>query len=218
MALGAGLQCIGKDFGYVSDRAQWTFWGPRGRRRGLAHPALRGGCQLRNASACLAALDGIADRLPVDMTAVREGLAAVRWPGRFQVLPGRPTVVLDVAHNPQAAAALAQNLDEMGFYPATHAVVGMLADKDMPGVCAAMKGRVSAWYAATLGTRRGADAAGLAQAIRSADAAAKVELFGSPQLAFAAACRRAVEDDRIIVFGSFYTVSDVMAALASPAS
>ena len=216
--LGAYLQRIGKEFGYVSDRSHWTFWGTRGQRGELAHPALRGVCQLRNASACLAALDAIADRLPVDVIAVRKGFAAVRWPGRFQVLPGRPAVVLDVAHNPQAAAILAQNLDEMGGYPATHAVVGMLGDKDIPGVCAAMKGRISTWYVATLGTSRGADASVLAQAIRSTDAAAKVELFGSPQLAFTAACRHAGEDDRIVVFGSFYTVADVMAARAPPAN
>jgi hypothetical protein len=107
------------------------FWGRRGRREGLAHPALRGACQLLNASACLAVLDAFGERLRVGMNDVRKGLATIELPGRFQVLPGRPAVVLDVAHNPEAAAMLAQNLDAMGPYPATHAVFGMLRDKDI---------------------------------------------------------------------------------------
>jgi len=149
VAIGAVMQRLGREFGYVSEPGRWTFWGTRGRRAGLAHPALRGACQLCNASACLAVLDALAGRLPVGIDDVQKGLATVEWPGRFQVLPGRPAVVLDVAHNPQAAAMLAQNLADMGTYPATHAVFGMLRDKDIEGVCAALKGRFSAWYAAT---------------------------------------------------------------------
>ena len=212
--IGADLQRLGREFGYVCERGQWTFWGRRGRHAGLAHPALRGACQLRNASACLAALDALAERLPVGMNEVRKGLATVQLPGRFQVLPGRPIVVLDVAHNPQAAEMLAQNLADMGSYPATYAVFGMLRDKDIEGVCAALKGRVSAWYAATLGGARGAEAAALAQVIRSTDPGAEVRLFDSPSPAFEAACKRAGGNDRIVVFGSFYTVAEVMAAQA----
>lgn len=214
-AIGADLRRVGRDFGYVREQGKWTFWGTRGRREGLAHPALRGACQLLNASACLAVLDALGERLPVGMNAVRKGFATVECPGRFQVLPGRPAVVLDVAHNPQAAAILAQNLADMGSFPATHAVFGMLRDKDIEGVCAALQGRVSAWYAATLaGGARGAQAATLAKAIRSSDAGAEVGLFESPRSAFEAACKRAGGNDRILVFGSFYTVAAVMALLA----
>lgn len=212
--IGADLQCLGQTFGFVSELAQWMFWGRRGRRRGLPRPALRGDYQLQNASGCLAALDALADRLPVDLDSVRKGLTEVQWPGRFQVIPGRPTVVLDVAHNPQAAEALARNLDAMGGFPATHAVFGMLRDKDIASVCRAMQGRVTNWYAATLRTTRGAGAAALVQGIRSTDARVEVQQFESPLEAFDAACGRARENDRIVVFGSFYTVADVMAALA----
>jgi dihydrofolate synthase/folylpolyglutamate synthase len=215
--LGADLQCLGEAFGFVSEPLQWTFWGRRGRRDGLAHPALRGGYQLQNASGCIAALDALAETLPVDMNAVSRGLSQVRWPGRFQVLPGRPAVLLDVAHNPQAAQALASNLDTMDPVPATYAVFGMLRDKDVAAVCRVMRGRISTWYAATLDTPRGAGAGELAQAVHSSDAAARVEEFASPAAAFQAACRHAGENDRIIVFGSFYTVAAVMAALARPA-
>ena len=213
-AIGADLQRLGRDFGYARDEGKWTFWGRRGRREGLAYPGLRGACQLLNASACLAVLDALAGRLPVGIDDVQKGLATVELPGRFQVLPGRPAVVLDVAHNPQAAAMLAQNLADMGVYPVTHAVFGMLRDKDIEGVCAALKGRFSVWYAATLTGARGAEAATLARAIRSTDASAEVGQFDSPRSAFESACQRARENDRIVVFGSFYTVAEVMAAQA----
>jgi len=215
-AIGADLQCLGRDFGCVSEDGRWTFWGRRGRRAGLAAPGLRGAFQLRNASACLAALDELAGRLAVDMDAVRKGLAAIELPARFQVLPGHPAVVLDVAHNPEAAAVLAQNLADMGSFARTFAVFGMLRDKDAAGVCRALKGSFDAWFVAALGGERGADAGRLAQAVRAADPGAEVELFESPRSAFAAATKRAARNDRIIVFGSFYTVADVMAARAHP--
>ena len=99
---------LGKDFGFERQEGQWAYWGPRGRRAGLAHPALRGAIQLRNAAAVLCALDAL--ELPVAMQEVRRGLAEVTLPGRFQVLPGRPQVILDVAHNVEAAGNLAENL------------------------------------------------------------------------------------------------------------
>ena len=103
------------------------------RFNGMAYPALRGANQLLNASGALAALEALRDRLPVTAQAVRTGLATVELPGRFQIVPGQPTLVLDVAHNPHAVAALALNLDQMGFFPRTHAVFGAMADKDIAG-------------------------------------------------------------------------------------
>jgi dihydrofolate synthase/folylpolyglutamate synthase len=208
--VGADLQLIGRDFGFLAQGHQWTCWGRDGRRGGLAYPALRGVPQLANASAAIAALGALRARLPVGMQDVRNGLARVELPGRFQVLPGRPTVVLDVAHNPQAARVLADNLGEMGFYPETHAVLGMLKDKDVAGVCRALKGRISSWSVADLAVPRGASADALAEALKSAEAGGLVARFGNPRDAYAAARRRAGENDRIVVFGSFHTVADVM--------
>jgi len=211
-AIGAELQLIGRDFGYRKERQQWLFWGRRGRRSGLAYPALRGPAQLLNASAALAALDALHERLPTATQDVRDGLAKVELPARFQTLPGRPAVVLDVAHNPQAAAVLAENLADMGFFPETYAVFGMLRDKDMVGVCRAMKGRVSKWFTADLSVQRGASAAMLAEAIRESQAGGEVRGFPTPREAYAEARNRAGENDRIVVFGSFYTVAEVMVA------
>jgi len=214
-AIGAELQVAGRDFGYSGDRQQWLFWGRSGRRGGLAYPALRGANQLLNAAAALAALDALRERLPVSASAIRLGLAQVELPGRFQVLAGRPVVVLDVAHNPHAAAVLAENLGAMGIFARTHAVVGMLRDKDIAEVCGRLRGKVSHWYACTLDAARGASAAEVARAIAASGAGGVVTEHTSPREAFAAAREAAGQGDRIAVFGSFYTVADVMAYLAT---
>ena len=107
-AIGADLWLVGRDFNHRGDRQQWS-WSGRGRRyNALAYPALRGANQLLNASGALAALEALRERLPITAQAVRNGLAMVELPGRFQIVPGQPTLVLDVAHNPQAVAALAR--------------------------------------------------------------------------------------------------------------
>src|SRR5258706_7131905 len=144
------------------------------------------------------------------MQDIRNGLAQVDLPARFQVLPGRPTVVLDVAHNPQAAGVLAENLAGMGFYPETYAVFGMLRDKDIDGVCRALKDRISAWFAADLSVPRGAGARMLADALASAGAAGGGLCFEDPPEAYGAARERGNAKDRILVVGSFHTRAGVM--------
>jgi len=208
--VGADLRLMGRDFGFLRQGSQWTYWGPNGRRSGLALPALRGERQLDNASAALAALDALRERLPVAMQDVREGLALVELPARFQVLPGRPAVVLDVAHNPQAASVLADNLGTMGFYPETHAVLGMLKDKDIEGVCRALKDTFATWFVTNLSVQRGATAETLVDALRAAGASGEVRSFPNPREAYAAARDRSDENDRIVVFGSFHTVAEVV--------
>jgi dihydrofolate synthase/folylpolyglutamate synthase len=197
---------IGRDFGYTDERSQWTYWGPAGKRGGLGPPALRGAMQLRNAAAAMCALDCLRERLALDMQAVRRGLAEVALPGRFQVLPGRPRVILDVAHNPQAAQVLADNLAASGFAPQTIAVCGMLRDKDIDGVLATLAPQITHWHLASLAGPRAASADQLAQHL----SAAAVERFATPAEAFAAALKRAGQDDKIVVFGSFLTVGEVL--------
>jgi len=204
----ANLQFIGRDFGYVAQGAQWTYWGPLGKRPGLAYPALRGAVQLRNASAALAALDCLRDRLPLAMQDVRRGLAEVSLPGRFQVLPGRPQVILDVAHNPEAAAVLAANLGDSGFAPETIAVAGMLKDKDIAGVLRALAPRVTKWHLATLPGPRGAQAGDLNDVLKKEKITTQASEHSTVALALAAAKKQARENDKIVVFGSFLTVAD----------
>ena len=202
---------VGKDFGYAAEANQWTYWGPGGRRAGLAYPALRGKVQLRNAAAALCALDALA--LPIAMHEIRRGLAEVTLAGRFQVLPGRPQVILDVAHNPQAAKTLEQNLAASGFAPQTIAVCGMLRDKDIAGVLREVAPCITRWHFASLSGPRAATAEQLKKAFLETGARAPFELHDSPQKAFAAAKERANENDKIVVFGSFLTVGEVIAWL-----
>jgi len=203
----AKLLLLGRDFGYQPQGTQWSYWGPAGKRSGLAHPALRGAMQLRNASAAFAALDALREKLPIAMQDVRRALAEVTLPGRFQVLPGRPQVVLDVAHNPEAAAALAANLGDSGYSPETIAVFGMLRDKDIAGVVRAVASRITRWHLATLPGPRGADAGLLAGVLRELRIQTPIAEHGSVAEALAVAKNEAAENDKIVVFGSFLTVA-----------
>lgn len=212
--IGADLWQFGRDFNYAGDRQQWSYAGRGLRRNSLAYPALRGANQLLNASAALAALEALRDRLPITQQAVRTGLATVALPGRCQMLPGRPQVVLDVAHNPHAAAHLAANLDNMGFFPFTYGVFGVLADKDIDRIIDAMGDRIDHWLVVDLQTPRAAPASDLLARLQArgfSDQGDKtVRSFETPSLALAHARKQADEADRIVVFGSFYTVSDVL--------
>jgi dihydrofolate synthase/folylpolyglutamate synthase len=208
--IGARLLRIGVDFGINVQDRQWQYWGPRGKRNALPIPALRGTPQLGNAAAAITALECLRERLPVTMSDIRAGLLQSDLPGRFQVLPGRPAVILDVAHNPQAARVLAASLETMGRTTGrTFAVFAMLKDKDIAGVIAAVKQRVTHWFIAGLGGPRGASATELGQALVAADVGA-VTACGDVAAAYTQACDMATENDRILVFGSFYTVAAVM--------
>ncbi|HYD94622.1 MAG TPA: bifunctional tetrahydrofolate synthase/dihydrofolate synthase [Noviherbaspirillum sp.] len=219
-AIGADLWLFGRDFNYSGDKQQWNYGGRGQRRNSLGYPSLRGANQLLNASAALAALEALRHRLPVGAQEVRNGLVLVELPGRFQVLPGRPSIVLDVAHNPHAAATLAQNLNNMGFHPYTYAVFGAMQDKDIAGVIAHLKDIVDHWCLTDLPLPRAATAEQLKQKLleagvvpqTGAGAERSIETFASPAAAFASARSRAGENDRIAVFGSFLTVAGVMEA------
>ena len=213
-AIGADLWRFGEDFNFSGDKQQWG-WAGRGRRyAGLAYPALRGANQLVNASGVLAALTALRDRLPVTAQAVRNGLSLVELPGRFQIIPGTPTLVLDVAHNPHSVAALTENLDAMGFYPCTHAVFGAMADRGLGPMLARVGPLIDKWYFTDLPTPRtaaGTDLQARWQALNTRpDASAQA--ITAPEQALQAAVEAADPADRIVVFGSFYTVGGILKA------
>ena len=220
-AIGADLWLMGRDFNYSGDKQQWNYGGREQRRNSLAYPSLRGANQILNATAVLAALEVLRLKLPVGAQEVRTGLVTVELPGRFQVLPGRPSVILDVAHNPHAASALNQNLGNMGFHPYTYAVFGSMHDKDIDGVLAAMSEHVDHWCLAGLPSPRAATASELAAKVqimledKPDSSEHTVSIFDDPAQAFANAMSRAGENDRIVVFGSFLTVAGVMKARKS---
>ncbi|NUN59981.1 MAG: bifunctional tetrahydrofolate synthase/dihydrofolate synthase [Burkholderiaceae bacterium] len=214
--IGADLWRFGQDFNFSGDKQQWG-WAGRGRRyAGMAYPALRGANQLVNASGALAALVALRDRLPVTAQAVRNGLSLVELPGRFQIIPGQPTLVLDVAHNPHSVAALTANLDAMGYFPTTHAVLGAMADKDLGAMLAKIGPVVDRWYFTDLPTPRAESAAGLQQKWNALQIVAggrrevATSTHANPADALQAAMSAADPADRIIVFGSFHTVGGVL--------
>ncbi len=214
--LDAPITLLERDYGFVAGEGQWEYRGPGGRRHALPYPALRGAYQLANAATALAVIDLLCARLPVSSGAIRDGLQAVELAGRFQVLPGRPAIVLDVAHNPHAARALSETLGTMTFFARTFAVFGMLADKDIAGVAAAVRSRIDRWYVATLPGPRGASAATVRAALVKAEVAASaIHCFDEVGSALAAARAEVGEADRIIVFGSFLTVAAALAAVKS---
>ncbi|QJY33632.1 bifunctional tetrahydrofolate synthase/dihydrofolate synthase [Diaphorobacter sp. JS3050] len=214
--IGADLWRFGQDFNFSGDKQQWA-WAGRGRRyAGLAYPALRGANQLVNASGALAALEAVRERLPINAQAVRAGLALVELPGRFQIVPGQPTLVLDVAHNPHSVAALTANLDAMGYFPTTHAVFGAMADKDLAPMLAKVGPVIDRWYFTDLPTPRAETAASLQQKWNALQMVAggrrevATSLHANPEEALRAAVEAADPADRIVVFGSFYTVGGVL--------
>jgi dihydrofolate synthase / folylpolyglutamate synthase len=214
--LGADLWRLGVDFSFGGDQQQWG-WATsadRGLRRlsGLAYPALRGANQLLNASGVLAVIEVMRQRLPITAQAVRIGLSVVELPGRFQIVPGQPTLVLDVAHNPHSVAALTANLDAMGYYPATHAVFGAMSDKDLRPMLLRIAPLVDRWYFTDLPTARASRATEL-QAKWGGLAERKgavAGVFDTPMAALEAAVAQADPTDRIVVFGSFFTVGGVL--------
>ena len=210
-SLGADLWLPGRDYNFTGDKQQWA-WAGRGRRyAGLGYPALRGANQLVNASGVLAALTALRDQVPVTAQAVRNGLAMVDLPGRFQIVPGQPALVLDVAHNPHSVAALAANLDAMGFYPTTHAVFGAMGDKDLATMLRKMDPLVDRWYFTDLATPRAASAASLQTLLQSLTRRKDMSstTHATPTEALRSAVAAADPTDRILVFGSFYTVGGV---------
>jgi len=211
--IGPQLLLFNREFGYVDKTTQWDYWGPKGLRYSLPIPALRGKKQLKNASVSLAALDALHDVLPVMMKDIRGGLSEAVIPGRFQVISTQPMIILDVAHNPAAAVVLADNLAATQRTGKTYAVFAMFADKDIRGVVERIKQHIDVWLISSVDSERSATVEYLYQQIDEAGVIVdddKVLPFLNVQEAFVFACREATKNDRICVFGSFYTVSDVL--------
>lgn len=213
---GVPLDLAERDFGLQRSVGGWNWWGGGERRQALPIPALRGEFQLQNAAAVLMVLAHLRERLPVDQQAVRNGLQSVSLRGRFQVLPGEPSIILDVAHNAGAAAVLADNLQQLFCRGRTLALFGMLADKDVAAVVAVMAPLIDHWFVTGLGEgTRGQDAEQLsANMIQAGVPASSISCQQSAELALAAARGQAVAEDRLLVFGSFYLVGQVLSVLA----
>lgn len=209
--IGADLRLIDRDFQTKRLEQQWSFIDGDVARHALPLPALRGSYQLDNAALALAAVEALRPRLQVNLGAIKEGLLSVEWPARFQVLPGRPQVVLDVGHNPHAVRALLTSLINLPFARRQRVVFSMLADKDIDTVLQLTRNAFDEWYIAGLNLPRGMNSAELADHLNNAGIDS-VNTFDSVADAWHAALSASSEDDRIVVFGSFHTVAEVQQA------
>lgn len=208
--IGADLHFYGRDFRAAPDAGGWTWESAARQRHALPSPRLRGAYQRKNAAAVLMVLEALSARLPVSQHAVRHGLATVELPGRFQIMDGLGLRICDVAHNPQAAHSLASALRGFPCGGQTHAVLGMLADKDQHAVVQAMFDSVDEWHVAGLDCERGADAESLADVVRSVVGDRPVHVYRDVDSALTGVQAMAVEGERIVVFGSFHTVATAL--------
>jgi dihydrofolate synthase / folylpolyglutamate synthase len=165
----------------------------------------------RNAAAAIVAFEVFAGEA-LDEVATREALAALRWPGRMEVISRRPTLMLDGAHNPAAAEALAVALREFFVWDRLHLVLSVSDNKDLAGIVAELAPLADVGYAARNESERSGDAAPVAE--RFAAEHKPVTEFVSVADAMSAAIEAADPDDLILVTGSLYTVADAHRALA----
>ncbi|WP_045856100.1 bifunctional tetrahydrofolate synthase/dihydrofolate synthase [Raoultella terrigena] len=195
---GAVLRRRGVDWRYASGEQGWDFSDQQGTLAGLPLPQV----PMPNAATALAALR--ASGLTVSEQAIRDGIRQAMLPGRFQIIGEAPRVILDVAHNPHAAAYLAGRLKSLPKTGRVLAVIGMLHDKDIAGTLANLMAEVDCWYCAPLEGPRGATAEQLLEHLRTGRACADVAQ------AWHAAMADAGPEDTVLVCGSFHTVAHVM--------
>lgn len=205
--LGAVWYGLDEQFGYSAGVDHWTWWGPDARLESLPLPALPGPFQIQNAAGVLMALRALGMRLPLTVQAIRDGLSQARIAGRFTVMPGTVEEIYDVAHNPHGAMALAAALAARPCAGRTFAVCAMLADKDASGVASALAAQVQAWYLAGLDGLRGQSAQALAARM---PLPVDPRLHADPAGALAAARADARPGDRIVIFGSFHTIAELL--------
>jgi dihydrofolate synthase/folylpolyglutamate synthase len=216
----ADFKCINRDFTYTWSAADWCYLSNGRVIHTLPLPALEGHYQLNNAACAVAAVESLQAYLPVTSTSIANAMRQVFLAGRFQTVSKTPWVILDVAHNPHAAQALAENLAALKLTERTHtktlAVFAMLADKDMKGVVNTLKNEIDTWYVANIDHVRGALASDLAAIIAEIMPNASIKCFDTAAKAYEQACIDTEtcidrnENDKIVVFGSFFTVANVM--------
>jgi dihydrofolate synthase/folylpolyglutamate synthase len=221
--IGANLQLIQRDFQAKKTRDGWQYLAEN-IQLDLPKLGLIGDFQLNNAACVVRAVLHLSDILPLTthgspedslQANIHEALRTTHLLGRFQQILSTPQVIVDVAHNPHAAKSLAQNLKSIQCAGKTLAVFGMLADKDIAGVIDAMYGEIDAWYLADIQSARGAKAIALENILIKFGIKKPIKMFDDVATALATACIDADKNDRIIVYGSFYTVADAMATKQS---
>lgn len=205
---GAVLLQRGRDFDWKNGMgyAAWDWKSAKQQRTALPTPSLRGTHQLDNAAGVLMAVECLADKLSVNQQQIKSALLSITVPGRFQCVPGDPMHILDVAHNEDSMRSLAELLNGQVCGGNNVAVLGMLEDKAHAESLTVMLPEISRWYISDLDVARGAKAEYLASVLRQLDENAVIRCFNTVKQAIEAADAEAESGDRVIIFGSFYTV------------
>jgi len=210
-SVGANLRIAGQEFGYQKNQAagSWSWYGREHRLSDLRPPALTAEVQYQNAAAVLATIEAMGLEELLTAGHVNDALGKLALVGRFQVIQSRRTWVLDVAHNPAAAAVLAESLAGLSHKGRITVVVGMLADKDVPAVVGALSDLVDAWIAVPVEGPRAEPAPVLAQKIANRTGK-PCRIENAIPEALESADRRASTDELIVVTGSFHVVGPAL--------
>ncbi len=198
-----------EQFAYRKENGGWTWWSKHKQRSALPFPALRGEVQLMNAAAVIALLESMSDRLPLSQSDIRAGLQSVSLPARFQVVPDALMRIYDVAHNVAAVSELSNRLQSLPQQGKTFAVFSLLADKEIAAALSPLMDKVDSWHTFTLDSERAASLDQLTTALLEAGAT-RFDTHNSPADAWQAVLAQAQAGDRVLIFGSFYTVAAIM--------
>ena len=206
----ADLKIIGKDFGYEAHHDSFDFLIDSTFVMNLPLPKLQGDFQLANATNALMAVKAMEDKLPLTEISIQKGITLTLLPGRFQEVKKMPSLIFDVAHNPQAARSLSHNLKTHVVPGKTIAVFSILKDKDIFGVINELNLDIDDWFIAEIQNERAASIENISNTIQKINPSAHIEAFKNIQEAYQFASKEVRRNDRIIVFGSFFTVADIM--------
>ncbi|MDX1517720.1 MAG: bifunctional tetrahydrofolate synthase/dihydrofolate synthase [Woeseiaceae bacterium] len=210
--ISADLRLAGRDYRWSSAKDGWEWRGRSTTLADLEFPALRAPIQLQNAAGVLALIEAAGFGDILDRDRVNATLASVSIPGRMQTVKTDREWLLDVAHNPAAAAALARALQAMPPRGRTVAILGMLDDKDVEGLVTALGDVVDKWIAVTANSPRAIPVDELARRVANRANQGCLEA-GSMTAALEEARRFTSSDDRIVVTGSFFVVGPALEAL-----
>lgn len=215
---GVDLRRLGREYGYEAGSDGWDWSGLHQRLESLPLPSLPGRFQLQNAATALAALEAVDRRLPVDRAALERGLRTAGIAGRLQILQGPVERILDVAHNPQGVRELAGFLGERPCGGVTHAVFGMLRDKNLEAALRAAVPVVDRWHVADLPGPRGERAEAVRAILEGLGVGGRVTLYPDIETAYRTVLADVRPPDRIVVFGSFLAVGPALRVESSRAS
>ena len=207
------LRRINHEFSFQHKAGSWD-WSCVGDKQrhylSLPEPALKGEHQYRNAASVLMAVTEMEDVLPVTEQSIHAGLRNIQLKARFQLIEGNISVLLDVAHNPQAVQALFDYLQSDFAGKKIHAVFAMMKDKDIVSVIEIIRPVIKDWFIAPLNNPRAADELQMQDCFRCCGINDVTFGFKDFSEAYVAAENRAEKGDLIVVFGSFFLVSEYL--------